>query len=148
MSMFVCLYVCMYVCMFICLYVYMFICFICVYFCTFVRFYVKLLLQDALHLGRQIVRGSSTTPRPGHLRPHGRVIYDPTAGSCTTPRSGGLSFFSRNSAPITFYTKNKLPSLLLSTIARYANNYAKFINVMRVFFNAFRRFVKRLLKTY
>ncbi|KAI0235583.1 Sodium- and chloride-dependent glycine transporter 1 [Lamellibrachia satsuma] len=48
-------------------------------------------LIDALHIGRRNFRGSSTAPRSGHLRPHGRVINDPTVGSSTTPRSGYLS---------------------------------------------------------
>ena len=67
--------------------------------------YVTLHLLDALHLGRQLsgvhlrphgrviydpTVGSSTTSRSGHLRPHGRVIYDPMVGSSTTPRSGHL----------------------------------------------------------
>ena len=145
--------------------------FVCLYVCIFVRLYVcrlsysskTLCISDAklsgIHLrphGRVIydpTAGSSTTPRPCHLRPHGRVIYDPTAGSSTTPRPGHPRphgrmvsvFFSRNSAPITFYTNKKIT---LFVIKYYANNYATFVNVMRLFLNTFRRFVKRLLKTY
>ena len=44
--------------------------------------------------------GLSTTPRSGHLRPHGWVIYDPTVGSSTTPRSGHLSFILSKFTPL------------------------------------------------
>ena len=79
----------------------------------FVCLYVMLLLLDALYLGRQTFRGSSTSPRPGRLFPHGRVIYSPrpghllshgrvvyspTAGSSTPPRPVvSVLFFFRNS---------------------------------------------------
>ena len=45
----------------------MFVCeYVCMYACTYVCMYVMLLL-DALHLGRQSFRGSSTTSWPGRL---------------------------------------------------------------------------------
>ena len=56
----------------------------------YVCLYVMLLLLDPLQLERNTFRGSSTTPRSGHLRLHGRVIYDPTVRSSTTPRTGHL----------------------------------------------------------
>ena len=52
--------------------------------------------------------GSSTTPRSGHLRPHGRVMYDPTVGSSTTPRSGIHSFIISKFIPILPFVNNRI----------------------------------------
>ena len=93
---YVCMFVCLYVCMFVCLYVCLFVCFVC---------YVT--PPRALNLGRETFRVSSTTPRSGHLRPHGRVIYDPTVESSTTPQSGS---FCVNPA-VTLSTNNRITAV-------------------------------------
>ena len=74
-----------------------------------------LLLLDALYLGRQTFRGPSTTPRSGHPRPHGRVIYDPTVGSSTTPRSGRLSLnISKFTQLLPFPRTMELPFVVIT----------------------------------
>ena len=81
----------------------------------FVCFYVTLLLLDALHLGRQTSRGSSTT--------HGRAFYDPTVGSSTTHgRVVSVNFFfSKFTAVLLFLRTVELPLVvIIHTIVRNA----------------------------
>ena len=62
--------------------------------------------------------GSSTTPRSGHLRPHGWVIYDPTVGSSTTPRSGHLSFILPKFTPLLPFIGTIELSRVVNTLLR------------------------------
>ena len=77
--------------------------------------------------------GSSTTPRSGHLRPHGRVIYDPTVRSSTTPRSGRLSlYFSKFTQLLLFLRTIELICVVTYNCPQcYVNNYVQLSAVLR-----------------
>ena len=92
------------------------------YVCMYVCMYVMRLLLDALYLGRQPFKGSSTTPRPGRL---GFILYSVITYNC--PQLRKIIFITYNCPQLRTIVDNVMRLFFYFPKLRYIKTRRRYI---------------------